>query len=99
MATPGEDIKQAVLSVLPSLPEDKLQSLLNKLESIGVESLSDLQFIKEEDLSANITPIQCRRLISAWQTEGISQILLIKTMHSNNKKSLLKVCILSVDIK
>lgn len=96
MATPGEDIKQAVLSVLPSLPEDKLQSLLNKLESIGVESLSDLQFIKEEDLSANITPIQCRRLISAWQTKGI---LHIKTMHSNNKKSLLEVCILSVDIK
>lgn len=74
MATPGEDIKQAVLSVLPSLPEDKLQSLLNKLESIGVESLSDLQFIKEEDLSATITPIQCRRLITAWQTEGILHI-------------------------
>lgn len=87
MATPGEDIKQAVLSVLPSLPEDKLHSLLNKLESIGVESLSDLQFIKEEDLSANITPIQCRRLISAWQTEGI---LHIKTMHSNNKKKFIR---------
>ncbi|XP_076594907.1 uncharacterized protein LOC143325601 isoform X2 [Chaetodon auriga] len=69
MATLGEDIKQAVLAVLPSLPEDKLQSLLNKLESIGVESKTDLQFIKEEDLAANITPIQCRRLISAWQTE------------------------------
>ncbi|TKS65663.1 hypothetical protein D9C73_028301 [Collichthys lucidus] len=43
-----EDIREALLAVLPSLPEDKVQSLLNKLASIGVESKSDLQFIKEE---------------------------------------------------
>ncbi|KAI3352084.1 hypothetical protein L3Q82_020910 [Scortum barcoo] len=66
-----EDIREAVLAVLPSLPEDKIQSLLNKLASIGVESKSDLQFIKEEDLPANITPIQCQRLLNAWQTQGI----------------------------
>ncbi|CAK6983490.1 uncharacterized protein LOC109141728 [Scomber scombrus] len=30
-----EDIREAVLAVLPSLPEDKVQSLLNKLESIA----------------------------------------------------------------
>lgn len=66
-----EDIREAVLSVLPSLPEDKVQVLLNKLASIGVESKSDLQFIKEEDLPANITPIQCRRLLNAWQTQGM----------------------------
>lgn len=71
MSALGEDIRQAVLAVLPSLPEDKLQSLLNKLASIGVESQSDLKFIKEEDLPANITPIQCRRLLNAWQTEGM----------------------------
>ncbi|CAL8290569.1 unnamed protein product [Merluccius merluccius] len=70
MSALGEDIRQAVFAVLPSLPDDKLQSLLNKLASIGVESKSDLQFIKEEDLPANITPIQCRRLLNAWQTEG-----------------------------
>ncbi|TKS65679.1 RNA-directed DNA polymerase from mobile element jockey [Collichthys lucidus] len=64
-----EDIREALLAVLPSLPEDKVQSLLNKLASIGVESKSDLQFIKEEDLPANITPIQCRRLLNAWQTQ------------------------------
>lgn len=78
MPTLGEDIRQAVFAVLPSLPEDKLQSLLNKLASIGVESQSDLKFIKEEDLPANITPIQCWRLLNAWQTEGISLIMFIK---------------------
>lgn len=69
-----EDIKEAVLAVLPSIPEDKVQMLLNNLASIGVESKSDLQFIKEEDLLANITPIQCRRLLSAWQTLGVCKI-------------------------
>ncbi|CAJ1064759.1 hypothetical protein D9C73_028301 [Xyrichtys novacula] len=39
-----EDIREAVLVVLPSLPEDKVKSLLNKLASIGVESKPDLQF-------------------------------------------------------
>ncbi|XP_063740194.1 uncharacterized protein LOC134864834 [Eleginops maclovinus] len=76
-----EDIKEAVLAVLPSLPEEKVQMLLNNLASIGVESKSDLQFIKEEDLLANITPIQCRRLLSAWQTLAVdhSDIVLSTT--------------------
>ncbi|CAB1440706.1 unnamed protein product [Pleuronectes platessa] len=69
MSAVGEEIRQAVLLVLPSLQEDKLQSLLNNLERIGEESRGDLQFIKEEDLPADITRIQCRRLLNAWQTE------------------------------
>ena len=55
-----EDIRHAVLAALPDLPENKLQSVLNKLESTGVESRSDLRFVKEEDLLANITALQCR---------------------------------------
>ncbi|KAE8291060.1 hypothetical protein D5F01_LYC10655 [Larimichthys crocea] len=79
-----EDIREAVLAVLPSLPEDKVQSLLNKLASIGVESKSDLQFIKEEDLLANITPIQCRRLLNAWQTQDqTSYVTLTPVDHSD----------------
>uniref|UniRef100_A0A0F8AHU0 Uncharacterized protein n=1 Tax=Larimichthys crocea TaxID=215358 RepID=A0A0F8AHU0_LARCR len=79
-----EDIREAVLAVLPSLPEDKVQSLLNKLASIGVEFKSDLQFIKEEDLPANITPIQCRRLLNAWQTQDqTSYVTLTPVDHSD----------------
>ncbi|KAK2859977.1 hypothetical protein Q7C36_004143 [Tachysurus vachellii] len=61
MSSLGEEVRDAVLAVLPGLPEDKLSSLLNTLASIGVESKSDVQFIKEEDLPDYITPIQCRR--------------------------------------
>lgn len=61
-----EEIRHAVFAVLPGLPEEKVLSLLSKLESVGVESASDLPFIKEVDLPDQITPIQCRRLLSAW---------------------------------
>ncbi|RXN16247.1 hypothetical protein ROHU_008447 [Labeo rohita] len=72
MSILGEDVQDAVLAVLPGLPEEKLLSLLNKLASIGVESKSDLQFVKEEDLPDHITPIQCCRLLNAWNVEGVS---------------------------
>ena len=88
MAALGVDIRQAVLAVLPSLPEDKLQSILMKLESIGVETRSDLQFIKDEDLPANITPIQCRKHLNAWKNEGMSSIMFIKSL--NTKATFIK---------
>lgn len=71
MSTLDEDVRDAVLAVLPGLSEEKLVSLLNKLASIGVESKSDLQFVKEDDLPDHITPIQCRRLLNAWNIEGM----------------------------
>ncbi|KAL0152015.1 hypothetical protein M9458_052681, partial [Cirrhinus mrigala] len=64
MSMLGEDVRDAVLAVLPGLPEEKLL--------IGVESKSDLQFVKEEDLPDHITPIQCRRLLNAWNVDGMS---------------------------
>ncbi|CAB1424786.1 unnamed protein product [Pleuronectes platessa] len=80
MSAVGEEIRQAVLLVLPSLQEDKLQSLLNNLERIRVESRGDLQFIKEEDLPADITRIQCRRLLNAWQTEDETTCVTLTTV-------------------
>ncbi|XP_041866818.1 uncharacterized protein LOC121655942 [Melanotaenia boesemani] len=75
MAVLEEDVRRSVMMVLPSFPEDKLQSLLVKLASIGVESKYDLHLIKEEDLTEIITPIQCRRLLNVWQTEEVTMTL------------------------
>lgn len=72
MSALGEDVRDAVLVVLLVLPQEKLLSLLSKLTSIGVESKSDLQFVKEEDIPDHITPIQCRRLLNGWNVEGMS---------------------------
>ncbi len=80
MSALGEDVRDAVLAVLPGLQEEKLLSLLNKLASIGVESKSDLQLVKEEDLPDHITPIQCRRLLNAWNVNVMIIFLIITVL-------------------
>nr|XP_005158438.1 uncharacterized protein LOC101885684 [Danio rerio] len=84
MSTLDEDVRDAVLAVLPGLSEEKLVSLLNKLASIGVESKSDLQFVKEDDLPDHITPIQCRRLLNAWNIEDKTVCAKVSPLESTN---------------
>ncbi|KAF4097387.1 hypothetical protein G5714_021395 [Onychostoma macrolepis] len=82
MSALGEDVRDAVLAVLPGLQEEKLLSLLDKLASIGVESKSDLQLVKEEDLPDHITPIQCRRLLNAWNVEDQTRCVKVTPLDS-----------------
>ncbi|CAL8354750.1 unnamed protein product [Arctogadus glacialis] len=65
----AEDMTPAVLAALPSLPEKKLQTLLNKLLDIGVESEGDLRFVRMVDLHDILTPLQCRKLLRTWRVE------------------------------
>ncbi|XP_039608902.1 uncharacterized protein LOC120528891 [Polypterus senegalus] len=62
-----EEIKQTVLSVIPGLPEERLNPLVEKLIGLGVESFEDLVYVKEEDILEFIQPIQCRKLLNAWK--------------------------------
>ncbi|XP_067217734.1 uncharacterized protein [Chanodichthys erythropterus] len=62
-----ESLKDAVLLVLPSLSPDVTNQLVEKLMDQGVEDLDDLTYVKEEDISEFLRPIQCRKLLSAWK--------------------------------
>nr|XP_023659174.1 uncharacterized protein LOC111839466 isoform X2 [Paramormyrops kingsleyae] len=64
-----EALKDAVLSVLPSLSPDVISQLVEKLTNQGVEGLDDLIYVKEDDILEFIRPIQCRKLLSAWQNQ------------------------------
>lgn len=66
----SQEVKDAILKVLPSLAAETLALLLDKLDSIGVEVTSDLQYVKEEDLTEHLRPIDCRKLLGAWRTDG-----------------------------
>ncbi|KAG2465346.1 ZP3 protein, partial [Polypterus senegalus] len=61
----SQDIREVVLSILPSLSNESLTSLLERLEALGVESREDLAFVQEKDLEKHIRPIQCRKLFTA----------------------------------
>lgn len=70
-----EALKDAVLSVLPSLSPDVISQLVEKLTNQGVEDLDDLIYVKEDDILEFIRPIQCRKLLSAWQNQGRDKIV------------------------
>ncbi|XP_039592264.1 uncharacterized protein LOC120515387 [Polypterus senegalus] len=67
----SQDIREVVLSILPSLSNESLTSLLERLEELGVESREDLAFVQEKDLEKHIRPIQCRKLLNSIKNEGL----------------------------
>ena len=60
-------IKEAIVSVLPNLPEETLCQMVEKLIGQGLESTDDLAFVREEDILEFVRPIQCRKLLAVWK--------------------------------
>lgn len=56
-----------ITEVLPDLPEVAKDNLEETLQSLGVETYDDFQFIEEADLLSVLRPIQARKLLSAWK--------------------------------
>ncbi len=65
-----EVLKEAVLSVLPSLSPDVTKQLVEKLMDQGVEGLDDLVYAKDNDILEFLRPIQFRKRLSAWKKQG-----------------------------
>ncbi|KAK5862906.1 hypothetical protein PBY51_018256 [Eleginops maclovinus] len=64
------DVKEAVWSYLPSLPDDLLSTMLDEL---GVETVDDLALMEERDLVKYIKPIQSRKLMKGIK-DGIATL-------------------------
>lgn len=61
-----EPVKELVRRAMPSISNDLMESLMARLELVGVNGLDDLTFVKTEDVDGILPPIQCRRLIQAF---------------------------------
>ncbi|XP_022077878.1 uncharacterized protein LOC110971785 [Acanthochromis polyacanthus] len=61
------NICSAITKVLPDLPTSVLNTVEEMLQSLGVETTEDFQFIQEKDLLSVLRPIQARKLVAAWQ--------------------------------
>lgn len=57
-----------IASVLPNLSAHQL--LLDALKTLGVESLEDMKYVKEEDLLSVLRPIEARKLIARFKAIG-----------------------------
>lgn len=65
------DLKQKVVDILPNLAPSVVSSVVEKLVNCGVESLSDLQYVTEGDLTGLLQVVQIRKLLTAWHQAGI----------------------------
>ncbi|XP_054903240.1 uncharacterized protein LOC129370957 [Poeciliopsis prolifica] len=60
-------LRSAINEVLPELAEASKYILEETLQSIGVETYDDFQFIVEKDLLSALRPIQARKALAAWK--------------------------------
>lgn len=60
-------LRTAITEVLPDLPEVTKDILEETLQSLGVETYDDFQFIEESDLLSALRPIQARKVLAAWK--------------------------------
>lgn len=61
------DVSTSILSVIPNLPNEKVQELEVELVALGVEQAEDLQHIQETDLISIVNKISARKLVKAWK--------------------------------
>jgi hypothetical protein len=68
-----EEIRAIVVSALPGLPEEKVDALLEHLESLGCEAVSDLKLLNcETDLIAVLRLLEVRKLAAKLKELGLS---------------------------
>lgn len=67
-------LRTAITEVLPDLPEVTKDILEETLQSLGVETYDDFNFIEEADLLSALRPIQARKVLAAWKLRCKSYI-------------------------
>lgn len=60
-------LRRAINEVLPDLAEASKDILEETLQSLGIETSDDFQFLEESDLLTALRPIQARKAIAAWK--------------------------------
>lgn len=64
------DLESFLKKSTPNLASDVLQTVLQRLTVIGVDSVNDLALVQETDLSEVLPPIKVRRLLQNWSCPG-----------------------------
>lgn len=60
-------IHSAITQVFPDLPASTFDILEETLQSLGVETTKDFQFIQEADQLSALRPIQASKLVASWK--------------------------------
>lgn len=65
-----EQLRTNICIILNSISEETVNDIIQAVKYVGLESLSDLQFVKEEDLMLVLRPVPRRKLIKAWSEQS-----------------------------
>ncbi|XP_071315412.1 uncharacterized protein [Trachinotus anak] len=60
-------LRSAINEVLPDLAEVSKDILEETLQSLGIETSDDFQFLEENDLITALRPIQARKVLAVWK--------------------------------
>lgn len=60
-------IAERIQQTLPMLTAEKLEVIVEKLKTVGVSGLDDLQYIQERDLVDILNIIQIRKLARSFE--------------------------------
>lgn len=69
MEAQDEELASFLMSVLPNLREHR--KVIEALKALGAETVDDLKFIKETDLTGFLQPIEARKIIAHIKATGI----------------------------
>ena len=68
------DVEEKIQEILPNIKHRRLTSFLEHLKKMGVETVNDLVYINENDVSQTLTPIEARKLLDRLKRIGESNI-------------------------
>ena len=57
------DVEDRIKEILPNIKHRRLTSFLEHLKKMGVETVNDLVYINDKDVSHTLTPIEARKLL------------------------------------
>lgn len=69
----SNEVKDIILQALPKLSSDVLQQILSKLQSSGLESKNDLQYVQKDDLQDLLPVIQLRKLLQVFKSGNVAK--------------------------
>ena len=69
-------LRSAINEVLPDLAEVSKDILEETLQSLGIKTSDDFQFLEESDLITALRPIKARKVLAPWKKRFKYSIIL-----------------------
>ena len=83
---PEDSIMSLVMAALPGIEEITVKNVCEKLVTLGVNDISDVEFVESKDVEDVLPLIQCRKLIQYFQkvVKSTNDSLIVEECNKNH---------------